>query len=183
MKHLLLMLVAGCWATLLACGQTNPSAPAAPKTERNTAAPAGQGLRIPEKVGSVNDYEQLFSEEEEEQLAAMIQDFETRTSIEIVVVTLDSTQSTKAGFDQQILDIGNSWGVGKKDKNNGIAIGISAGLRKIRIQNGLGIERKLSDGQTGMIIGKYFLPQFKNGAYFEGTRQGVQAIMTHLSGG
>lgn len=73
--------------------------------------------------------------------------------------------------------IANNWGVGKKGKNNGILIGISTGLRTIRIQNGYGIEAKLTDAETNKIIEDIILPKFKNGNFFEGTKSGLLALM------
>jgi uncharacterized membrane protein YgcG len=75
------------------------------------------------------------------------------------------------------LTIANNWGIGKKGKNNGILIGISTGLRKIRINNGYGIETKLTDTETKKIINDFILPEFEKGNYFEGTKNGLLALM------
>ena len=39
----------------------------------------------------------------------------------------------------------NRWGIGKKEKQNGIGILISTNLRKIRIETGIGLIGKLTD--------------------------------------
>ena len=51
-------------------------------------------------------------------------------------------------------------------KNNGVLIGISATLRKIRISNGDGIKAKLLDVETKEIIDTVIIPEFKKGDYF-----------------
>ena len=85
-------------------------------------------------------------------------------------------------LDAYTLKLANTWGVGKKGSNNGIIIAIAPYMRRVRINNGLGIEKKLSDAETKNIIDSIITPNFKKGDYFEGTRQGLIAIMNKLDG-
>ena len=68
-------------------------------------------------------------------------------------------------------------GVGEKDKNNGVVIGVSKGYKQMRIQNAFGIEKILSDDETKQIIETDFIPHYKAGAYFKGTYAGLMALM------
>lgn len=43
-----------------------------------------------------------------------------------------------------------------------------------------GIEKLMSDEATKKIIEEYFIPKFKNGNYFEGTWNGLNAIISHV---
>jgi uncharacterized protein len=131
-------------------------------------------------IGWVNDFEKIFTEEENLKLDSILSKFEKKTSNEIAIVTIDSSWITKEKFDSLTLVIANKWGVGKKENNNGILIGISKGLRKIRIQNGKGIVPKLSDKETKLIIDNYFIPEFKNGNYFKGCFAGILEIMRKI---
>jgi uncharacterized protein len=74
----------------------------------------------------------------------------------------------------------NTWGVGQKNKNNGILIGISKGYRHMRIENGYGLEKNLTDQETKKIIDDEFIPFFKQAKYFEGTLNGLKALMKKL---
>jgi uncharacterized protein len=67
-----------------------------------------------------------------------------------------------------------------KRKNNGIVIGISRGYRKMRIQNGKGIESVLTDEETKKIIDTSFIPHFREGKYYEGTINGLKNLMETL---
>jgi uncharacterized protein len=87
---------------------------------------------------------------------------------------------TRNDFEDFTLRILNTWGVGKKGKNNGVLIGISAGYRMMRIQNGYGIQKILSDDETKQIIDSYFLPSFKEGDMYDGTLKGLMALMEKL---
>ena len=124
-----------------------------------------------------SDYEHIFTQDQIFVLDSIMDKFEKETTNEIAIVTIDSSWTTKESFDSLTLAIARNWGVGKKDKNNGILIGISTGLRKIRIQNGYGIETILSDAEKKKIIDDIIIPEFKNGNYFEGTKNGLLALM------
>ena len=103
-----------------------------------------------------------------------------KTTNEIAVVTFDSSFSNDENFDSLVIAIHNFWGIGKKNKDNGILIGISTANRKIRISNGYGIEDKLSDEETKAIIDSIVVPAFKKGDYFEGVKNAIEEIMQKI---
>ncbi len=150
-----------------------------PRTSFDTAAVPG--IKVPYNLkpsGWVNDYEKILSKAQIIILDSMISNFEKQTSIEIAIVTLDTSYVTKENFDTLITSLGNSWGVGKQGKDNGVIIGVSSGYRRIRISNGYGIEAKLTDAETKKIIDEKIFPEFKKQHYFEGLKKGLLAIMT-----
>jgi uncharacterized protein len=135
-------------------------------------------IRFPARpLGWTSDFENIFTTRQINELDSIISNFETVTKNEIAIVTIDSSWSSKEEFDNLILTIANNWGVGKKGLNNGITIGISTSLRKIRICNGNGIELKLTNAETKKIIDDIILPEFKKGNYFLGTKNGLLALM------
>ncbi len=100
--------------------------------------------------------------------------------MEISIVTLDTFCVSKEKFEDLALHIANTWGIGKKEKNNGILICIIPGYRMIRIENGYGIENYLTDEETKKIIDTVFLPQYKKGNFFAGTNTGLNSIISKL---
>ncbi len=136
--------------------------------------------KLPEPQGWVNDFEHIFNAEQINKLERLAAGYKKKTGVEIVIVTYDTNATTADRFEELTLDMANTWGVGDKDKNNGVFIGISVGLRKIRIQNGLGIEKRMTDAQTKEIIDKCIVPSFKKGNYYQGTLSGLMKIMEHL---
>jgi uncharacterized protein len=135
---------------------------------------------IPEPFGYVNDFENLFTHNERQTLDSLLQDFDKRTTIQIAVITIDTAMTTKDSLDAFTLKLANSWGVGQKDKNNGVVVGISRAYRKMRIQNGYGIEKILTDAETKRIIDTAFVPGFRDADYFRGTLTGLQSLMKIL---
>lgn len=68
----------------------------------------------------------------------------------------------------------------KKHKDNGVLIAISKGYRQIRIQNGNGIEKIITDNETKEIIDNFFIPDFKKGNYYDGTLKGLVELINLL---
>lgn len=141
--------------------------------------PSSEDIRFPEPVGSVNDFEAILSEPEEAELEKIIKAHEVVASDQIVIVTVASIEPY-SDIDQYSLDLANEWGCGQKEKNNGILIAVSRHLRAMRIQNGHGIENRLTDGETKSIIDSIMIPRFKQGDYYQGLKNGVEAIVDEL---
>ena len=124
---------------------------------------------------NVLDYEFIFSKQEALYIDSLILDFKKKTSIEIALVTLGEYYADKEDFDDYTLGLANTWNI-----NNGILIAISKQFRQMRIQNSIEIEKVLSDEETKKIIDNYYIPKFKKGNYFEGTKNGLIALISTL---
>ena len=135
---------------------------------------------LPESIGYTNDFEGIFTKEQIKKLDSLMRSYEERTSIQICVATIPATATPEEKFEDLTLHIAKSWGVGEKETNNGIFIGISAGYRRMRIQNGYATEKILSDNETKHIIDSVFLPEFKTGNYYKGTFDGILEIIKVL---
>ena len=141
-------------------------------------------VRIPEKpISRVSDFEGIFTAEESFYLDSVIAKHQEETTNEIAIVTyhLDSSQiRTPEEFNAYSLALFREWGVGEKDKNNGVGVLISENLRRIRIEVGYGLEAKLKDAEAKTIIDSIIIPEFKNGQYFSGISKGLEAIMREI---
>jgi len=190
-------LIAAFYLLVVGCGQNENQSenttvdstahqPAA-KTDSLAVKPANNGMldsivaeglikNIPVPVGYTNDFEHIYTKTEIRSLDSLAKAIEKESTMEIVVVTLDSTMTNRKDFSKTVLALANKWKVGKKGKNNGIVVGISKQLRTIWIRNGLGVEKKLSNQQTTEIIQTAFLPYFKQNKFCEGTKQGIIAL-------
>lgn len=135
---------------------------------------------LPKPLNWTNDYENIFSDDEEAKLNQIIADFEKETTVEIAIVTIDTFKVSKEKYNDLSLHIARTWGVGKNEKSNGILIAISKGYRQIRIQNGDGISSILSDDETAKIIRNQIIPYFKKEEYFEGIQAGLFEIIKLL---
>ena len=130
-------------------------------------------------IGYVNDYGGLYTSDQVYEMDSIIYDFETKTSLQIVIVTFDSVMVNSSQVDEVTIAIGNGWKVGGVS-SKGIVVGISKPFKKIRIQNGKYVHRILSDSKTKELIDSVFIPEFKNDRYFEGTLSGLNALKKAL---
>jgi uncharacterized protein len=137
-------------------------------------------LKFPELTGRVVDNAQMIEPAVREQLTQQLQAHEKATGEQLVVVTLPNLQGTDiADFGYQL---GRAWGIGQKDKNNGALLIVARDERKLRIEVGYGLEDRLTDAQSSVIINQVITPAFKTGNFSKGISDGVAAMLVVLGG-
>jgi uncharacterized protein len=135
----------------------------------------------PEPPRLVNDLAGLLSPGQVSVLEDSLVQFAQKTSNQIVVVTVPSLN----GFDRSdmAIRIGENWGVGQKDKNNGIVILVKPKTLnekgEVFISVGYGLESVIPDAvANGKIIDREMIPRFRESNYFEGIMNGARIIMS-----
>ena len=133
----------------------------------------------------VNDLANVLSQTEKAQLEDTLVRFANRTSTQIVVVTIPDLEGNDPG--DYAFRLGEKWGVGQKDKDNGIVIlvkpkqGNSKG--QVFIATGYGLEGVLPDAIVNSTVIDYeMIPYFKENNYYQGIASGVQVIMEITAG-
>jgi uncharacterized protein len=99
-------------------------------------------------------------------LAGVLQELEQKTTVQMVVLTVQSTEGVP--IDQFSLQQAEQWGLGKKGKDNGLLFLIAVKDRKYRFETGYGLEQVLPDSLLGSIGRAYLVPAFKAGDYTRG---------------
>lgn len=130
---------------------------------------------VPEYTGFVNDYAGLLDNSQRSALEKKLTEFKKSTSNEIAVCI----ESSLNGNDEQqrSLHIAEVWGIGHKDRSNGILIYISANDRALFIQVGKGLEGAVPDIIANRISDNIMIPEFREGRYYEGISKGIDALM------
>ncbi len=124
---------------------------------------------LPQNQGYVTDLSDIFSDNEKQQLISQIQKIEKDTTAEIAVITVQTTNGEDIA--QFATDVGQTWGIGKKDKDNGLVIAIATEDKKWFIASGYGLEGTIPDAIAKRIGEKYFPTNFRAGKYFNGVSQ------------
>ena len=138
---------------------------------------------IPEKpkvLYPVYDEVGLLSSEEKELLNQKLIKFEDSTSTEIEVVIIPSTKGEDINF--LATRFGQTGGIGKKGVDNGVVFLIATKDRQISIQQGRAVEKYLTASVAGQIIDYLIIPKFKQGKWYEGIDEGVNALMEATQG-
>jgi uncharacterized membrane protein YgcG len=134
----------------------------------------------PDFVGYVNDYAHLLSAPQASALNQELRDFDNRTTIEVAVVTVDSIGSESPG--DYAVNIGDYWGVGKRDKNNGIVFLVAMESHDIWIEAGPGLSGQISDRQVQQIVDTVVIPQFRADRPDLGVINGIHSVIGHFEG-
>ena len=74
------------------------------------------------------------------------------------------------------LKLFNTWGIGKKESNNGLLLFIAKDRREYRFITGYGMESTLPDAYLKRIGEKYLVPNFRDGNYDQGVLEASQFI-------
>ncbi len=138
---------------------------------------------VPKPLGLISDYENILGANAIKNIEFRIIEIEKKTSVEIAVLTADSTILPEDSFNNYSLFIMNSWKLGKPNKNNGILIVISDQYKKVRIHVGKGLKKQFTEEEIKKIISENMLPYFQKGQYQEGLQIGlkyIQDILTNL---
>lgn len=120
----------------------------------------------------VNDFENVLSENQIYVLDSIIRDFEAKTTNEIMIVTVKNIGDSPKMVDFAV-EFGNRWGIGKKEKDNGLIILFSRAMRETFIATGYGTEKILKDEICKVIIDSTMVPLFKEEDYFGGLKAGL----------
>lgn len=111
---------------------------------------------------------------------SMLYALEQQTGIETVVAVVPSIgEESCFEFSHQLL---NKWGVGKKEKNNGLVILLVTDQRCIQFYTGYGLEGILPDAICKRIQTLYMIPYLKDGNWDAGMVAGVKATCQRLDG-
>lgn len=119
------------------------------------------------------DQENVLTDDEEKELNDIIVNFEKETTNEIAIVTTDNIGEHKKMVFYAV-GFGDLFGIGKKDKDNGLIIVISKALRETLIATGKSTENILKDEICKEIVDNQMVQEFKEGNYYQGLKDGLE---------
>ncbi|MFC7666367.1 TPM domain-containing protein [Hymenobacter humi] len=141
------------------------------------AAQTGSAEGLPPRPSPfqfVNDRGRLMAPGDVKKLESGLRRYAENTGTQVVVVTVPSLGGRDVADYGRAL--GTAWGVGQRDKNNGVVVLVSAQDRKVTIQPGSGLRDQITPAVTNRAIAQ-MSPSFKQGNYFAGLRAGLNTIM------
>ena len=98
---------------------------------------------------------------------------------QIVIVTIPSLEGES--LEEYATETFRKFGIGDKNKNNGLLILIALQERKSRIEVGYGLEGVLPDAKTGRIQNQYMLPYLSQNKWDEGIKNGFNEFVSIIS--
>lgn len=126
----------------------------------------------------VVDNARLLLREDKAALEAELSAYAARTGNQIVVLTVPGLGGEAIGaFANRVA---RQWGVGQKDRNNGVLIVVAKAEGRVRFEVGRGVEDRLPDLLAARIQKETMVPLFRQGRFGPGLRQGAAAVMQAL---
>ena len=133
----------------------------------------------------VNDYSSILSQEQRANLEHRLEAFSDSTSNQILIVITPTLGGDEENAVAQ--RIGQTWGVGQKDFNNGVVILIKSKTNEenwgaVAISTGYGVEGVLPDTFCKRIIDDNMLSPLGDGEYYEALVEALDIIEPVLAG-
>ena len=130
---------------------------------------------------NISDFAGLIDSRYIKKIDKIIMDIESKTTIEIAVITIDSLKGEP--IEKLALRLFNKFGVGKKETNNGILILLSKDDSKFRIETGRGLKNIATDDLLKNLRDNFLLPSFKQKKFGKGILKFVDAVSDKVSEG
>ncbi|MHB9093217.1 MAG: TPM domain-containing protein [Eubacteriales bacterium] len=133
----------------------------------------------------VFDYAKILDPQDVAKMSSLGRELDEKTKAQVVVVTVDSLGDST--IEEYANTLFRSWGLGDKEKNNGVLLLINkenmlAGKSgRLRIEVGYGLEGAIPDGMAGRIRDNYILPRWEQQKYSEGVLQGYLATAAQVA--
>ena len=140
---------------------------------------AAYALTFPELTGRVVDDAGILDPSTKAALERKLAEFETKTTGQLVVVTLKSLQGTS--IEDYGYQLGRHWQIGQKEKNTGALLIVAPNERKVRIEVGYGFEGTLTDAVSKLIIENSIIPRLRVNDFAGGIGRGVDDIIQAVS--
>jgi len=145
------------------------------------AAPA-TAQTFPQNNGSpVVDQAGILTPEQQADLKSKSQALYTQTGRAFAVATVKSLEGYPV--EDYAYRLGRAWGLGEKEKDNGVLLLVAPDDRKVSIATGYGAGAYMTDAMSGIIIREDILPHFKQSPpdYGGGIEAGADAIIKQMS--
>lgn len=132
----------------------------------------------------VNDFSAMLDNQSVNELETKLRSFNDQTSTQIYLITTHDL----LGYDisDYATRIGEEWGVGQDNKDNGIVILVKPKTEESRgevyIAVGYGLEAVVPDLIAHRIVDYEILPRFREGAYADGLNQAVDVLISLTQG-
>ncbi|HWI39909.1 MAG TPA: TPM domain-containing protein, partial [Verrucomicrobiae bacterium] len=144
------------------------------------ATSSSHALDVPQLQGHVNDYARMLSPDASARVESALQEFESKESTQIVVLTLPSLEGET--MEEFSIRVAEAWKLGHKGVDNGVILLLAQKERKIRIEVGRGLEGRLTDLTSGRIIRGEIAPRLRSGDADGAISAGVAALMEVVKG-
>lgn len=142
------------------------------------SAAADYPIPAPTSQFYVNDFADLLSADTEEYVDSVNEQLHAKCGAQVVITTIRSLEG--APLEEYATEMFRTYGIGDKEKNNGVLLLLALEDHASRIEIGYGLEGAINDAKSGRIQDTYMIPYFAEGKWDEGMRGGFDAIVAEV---
>jgi uncharacterized protein len=132
-------------------------------------------VQLTDSTRLVSNPDGIISSDTESQINSLLLDIRRKTSCEVAMVVIGDIP-TDTDIDNFATDLFGKWGIGKKDKSNGVLIVVAKDAHRYVIRTGYGAEGVLPDVVCGRIGRRILTPAFREEDYDGGLLKATQNI-------
>ena len=136
-------------------------------------------MQVQDSTRLVSNPDGILQPATEAQINTLLCDIRSKSTAEVVVMVLDSIEG--GDIDTWAVDLFEQWGIGKKDKDNGVLVLVVPGQRQYTIKTGYGTEGILPTVVLARMTRRGLEPLMKEGRVDEAvlsTAQSLHSLMT-----
>jgi len=137
-------------------------------------AEEGAPLALPALTGRVVDMTATLTPPQKTQLETDLKQLETDKGAQAAILLLPSVKPES--IEQFGIRLAEAWKLGRKGVDDGLIIIVAKNDRRMRIEVGYGLEGAVPDAVAKRIVSERMAPRFKQGDYFGGLQDAVQAL-------
>ena len=145
-----------------------------------SSASAIDPMNLPKFEHFVNDYSNVFTEEQRLELGMLAKNIETNSGYQIVTVLFPHREGNEL-FDIALKAF-NENKIWDKERNDGLLLAIATEEKKIRIVVWYGLEEKIPDLLAKQIIEEVIRPEVNNGNFYEAVKKFYEKLPEYLDG-
>ena len=143
-----------------------------------SSASAIDPMNLPKFEHFVNDYSNVFTEEQRLELGMLAKNIETNSGYQIVTVLFPHREG-KELFDIALKAF-NENKIWDKERNDGLLLAIATEEKKIRIMVWYGLEWKIPDALASKIIEEIIRPEVKKENFYEAVKKFYGKLSEYL---
>ncbi|RGX50840.1 MULTISPECIES: TPM domain-containing protein [Anaerotruncus] len=138
----------------------------------------GASYPAPTRDFFVNDYANVLSQSTKDYIMDRSASLDQQTGAQLVVLTVASLDGQDR--DSYALGVARAWGIGSKEKNNGVLLLLAPDDGEIKVEVGRGLEGALNDAKVGRLIDTYAISSYKEGDFDTGTRELYNGLLSEI---
>lgn len=135
---------------------------------------------IPSLNSPVTDLTSTLTKNQIDALDAKLRGFQATKGGQIVLLIVSDLGGL--AIEDYSIKLAEKWQVGRKGIDDGVILLIAKNDRKLRIEVGGAYEGALTDAESSRIIREIITPRFKQGDFFGGISEGLDAVIGQVNG-